>query len=55
MFFFFIILQYSAVEIGTTGAGGEYVPQTGFGWTNGFILEILNTWGKFLNWNQISS
>lgn len=43
----FIWFQYSAVELGTTGSGGEYAPQKGFGWTNGFIMELLNTWGKY--------
>ena len=42
------IFQYSAVQLGTTGSGGEYAPQKGFGWTNGFIMELLNTWGKHL-------
>lgn len=42
------IFQYSAVQLGTTGSGGEYAPQKGFGWTNGFIMELLNTWGKYL-------
>jgi len=30
---------------GETGGGGEYKPQTGFGWTNGVVFEFLNTWG----------
>lgn len=50
-----ILLQYSAIELGVTGAGGEYNPQTGFGWTNGFLMEIFNTWGKFLKSNEIVS
>ena len=27
---------------GGRGAGGEYEPQVGFGWTNGVVLELLN-------------
>lgn len=26
---------------GTSGGGGEYAPQTGFGWTNGVVFEFL--------------
>lgn len=26
---------------GRTGAGGEYVPQVGFGWTNGVVLDFI--------------
>ena len=27
---------------GAIGGGGEYAPETGFGWTNGVVLEILS-------------
>lgn len=30
---------------GTAGSGGEYEVQTGFGWTNGVVLDLLNTYG----------
>ncbi|KAF1774376.1 Glycoside hydrolase, family 37, conserved site [Phytophthora cactorum] len=33
--------KYNASEIGGLGAGGEYFPQFGFGWTNGVILKFL--------------
>ena len=33
--------KYSAVRPGASGSGGEYVPQTGFGWTNGVVLDLL--------------
>nr|CCA17720.1 unnamed protein product [Albugo laibachii Nc14]CCA18366.1 unnamed protein product [Albugo laibachii Nc14] len=33
--------KYSATHIGETGDGGEYEPQTGFGWSNGVILKFL--------------
>jgi len=32
---------------GTSGGGGEYEPQLGFGWTNGVALEFLNQWNYF--------
>jgi hypothetical protein len=34
--------KYNAFVPGTEGAGGEYVPQEGFGWTNGVVLYLLN-------------
>ncbi|ETO60554.1 hypothetical protein F444_21259 [Phytophthora nicotianae P1976] len=33
--------KYNSSEIGGLGAGGEYFPQFGFGWTNGVILKFL--------------
>jgi alpha,alpha-trehalase len=34
--------KYNAFEFGVGGGGGEYVPQVGFGWSNGVVLSILN-------------
>lgn len=34
--------KYNAYEVGVGGGGGEYVPQVGFGWTNGVALYLLN-------------
>ena len=33
--------KYSALMPGRTGSGGEYIPQTGFGWTNGVALDLM--------------
>lgn len=33
--------KYDAYVPGQYGGGGEYVPQSGFGWTNGAALELL--------------
>jgi alpha,alpha-trehalase len=33
--------KYNATEVGGLGAGGEYFPQFGFGWTNGVVLKFL--------------
>lgn len=33
--------KYDALVPGSTGGGGEYVPQAGFGWTNGVALDLL--------------
>jgi alpha,alpha-trehalase len=35
--------KYDAVEMGKGGGGGEYVPQIGFGWTNGVCFELLHS------------
>lgn len=40
--------KYIATEFGGTGSGGEYEVQTGFGWTNGVILDFLNRYGASL-------
>lgn len=34
--------KYSAQASGTFGGGGEYLIQSGFGWTNGAIMEIID-------------
>ena len=36
-----VLLEKYDVERGGVGAGGEYVTETGFGWTNGVTLELL--------------
>ena len=33
--------KYDATRVGHGGGGGEYVPQMGFGWTNGVALQLL--------------
>ncbi|XP_047037421.1 trehalase-like isoform X2 [Helicoverpa zea] len=40
--------KYDATIFGGLGGGGEYVVQTGFGWTNGVIMAMLNKWGDTL-------
>jgi len=32
--------KYHGDDLGRTGTGGEYIPQTGFGWTNGVALWL---------------
>jgi alpha,alpha-trehalase len=36
--------KYNAFIPGDNAAGGEYTPQTGFGWTNGVVLDFLTRW-----------
>ena len=38
----FMYEKYNADEIGVGGDGGEYVPQLGFGWSNGVALVFIN-------------
>ncbi|XP_025414011.1 trehalase-like isoform X2 [Sipha flava] len=40
--------KYNVTVVGGSGGGGEYAPQTGFGWTNGVALELLNQWDDFV-------
>ncbi|XXG77738.1 hypothetical protein AAC387_Pa08g1834 [Persea americana] len=37
--------KYNVEACGKIGGGGEYVPQTGFGWTNGVVLAFLEEFG----------
>ncbi|CAD0206292.1 unnamed protein product [Chrysodeixis includens] len=41
--------KYDATIFGGFGGGGEYVVQTGFGWTNGVIMSMLNKYGDALS------
>ena len=40
--------KYDSEEIGKSGGGGEYVVQTGFGWTNGVLVEFICLFGNDL-------
>ncbi|KAF1334041.1 Glycoside hydrolase 37, partial [Globisporangium splendens] len=40
--------KYNSTELGSIGQGGEYIPQFGFGWTNGVILKYLAKYQHFL-------
>lgn len=37
-------LQYNCTESGNPGGGGEYIIQSGFGWTNGVCLDFLSSY-----------
>ncbi|KAF5180052.1 Trehalase [Thalictrum thalictroides] len=37
--------KYDVESCGAVGGGGEYIPQTGFGWTNGVALAFLEEFG----------
>mmetsp|Transcript_10664 Transcript_10664/g.23516 ORF Transcript_10664/g.23516 Transcript_10664/m.23516 type:complete len:578 (+) Transcript_10664:38-1771(+) len=37
--------KYDTGHMGSGGGGGEYTPQTGFGWTNGVVLMLLDKFG----------
>ncbi|EGG17928.1 Trehalase precursor [Cavenderia fasciculata] len=38
--------KYNVTDIGLPGGGGEYAVQTGFGWSNGFALNLLSKYGN---------
>ncbi|XP_050670885.1 trehalase-like [Leptidea sinapis] len=38
--------KYDVESPGKIGGGGEYVVQTGFGWSNGVVLEFLEKYGS---------
>lgn len=40
--------KYHSKIPGARGEGGEYLPQVGFGWTNGVVLHFLKTYGPHL-------
>lgn len=37
--------KYDAEKFGGHGGGGEYEIQTGFGWTNGVVIDLLTKYG----------
>jgi len=37
----YMLEKYNCSELGALGGGGEYDLQTGFGWTNGVVLTLL--------------
>ncbi|XP_062603181.1 LOW QUALITY PROTEIN: trehalase-like [Saccostrea cucullata] len=45
--------KYSTLIPGKGGSGGEYTVQEGFGWSNGVVLDILNTYGDRLKLDQV--
>jgi alpha,alpha-trehalase len=40
--------KYDVTVDGHPGGGGEYDVVIGFGWTNGVVLDFLNTYGNRL-------
>ncbi|KAI7906848.1 trehalase [Cokeromyces recurvatus] len=40
--------KFDVNTIGRSGSQGEYISQTGFGWTNGIALWIFNQWPNFI-------
>jgi alpha,alpha-trehalase len=41
--------KFSVLDIDSAGRGGEYTVQAGFGWTNGVVLWVADTYGAVLN------
>lgn len=44
--------KYDVEQPGRVGGGGEYTVQTGFGWSNGVVLEFLAKYGHKLSLNN---
>ncbi|CAG2055961.1 unnamed protein product [Timema podura] len=40
--------KYDATVAGAPGRGGEYENQIGFGWTNGYVMDLLFKYGDQL-------
>ena len=40
--------KFSISDVDSSGRGGEYTVQAGFGWTNGVVLWIASTFGEQL-------
>ena len=40
--------KFSISDVDSSGRGGEYTVQAGFGWTNGVVLWLANTFGEQL-------
>jgi alpha,alpha-trehalase len=40
--------KFSIRDVDSSGRGGEYTVQAGFGWTNGVVLWVASTFGKQL-------
>jgi alpha,alpha-trehalase len=40
--------KFSIQDVDSSGSGGEYTVQAGFGWTNGVVLWVASTFGDQL-------
>ena len=40
--------KFSISDVDSSGSGGEYTVQAGFGWTNGVVLWVASTYGDVL-------
>ncbi|XP_046572734.1 trehalase-like isoform X2 [Haliotis rubra] len=47
--------KYDVDNVGRRGGGGEYDSQTGFGWTNGVVLDLLSRHGDILTTDTSTS
>lgn len=45
LFFLQMFEKFSIRDIDSSGSGGEYTVQAGFGWTNGVVLWVASTFG----------
>jgi len=47
--------KYNVNDIGSAGGGGEYEVQTGFGWTNGVIIDFMVLFGDDLISDEVDT
>jgi alpha,alpha-trehalase len=40
--------KFSNLNVDSSGSGGEYTVQAGFGWTNGVLLWVAANYGQVL-------
>ncbi|CCM03727.1 uncharacterized protein FIBRA_05873 [Fibroporia radiculosa] len=40
--------KFNITDVDSSGSGGEYTVQAGFGWTNGVVLWVASTYGDIL-------
>lgn len=45
--------KYNAETLGGHGGGGEYEVQTGFGWSNGAVMDLMDKYGDWLTTGSI--
>ncbi|KXN69246.1 glycoside hydrolase family 37 protein [Conidiobolus coronatus NRRL 28638] len=46
--------KFDVTTVGLSGGGGEYDVQTGFGWTNGVLVSLVNTFNKDLKFPDVN-
>lgn len=48
-------VSLATTDESAAGGGGEYDVQTGFGWTNGVILDFLDKYGETVTLHNAAS
>lgn len=48
-----LLEKYKVTEVGSSGGGGEYDTQVGFGWTNGVVIKFLSLYGHRIKTREL--